>query len=102
MKFIHCSLLAAALVLSAPAHADVEDQRYYEQHKAQLLSVEAAKKKALSIVPNAKYVKEIEFEREEMMQPPHFDIEVIDQAGAEHDIKLHAKTGEVLKNQRSH
>lgn len=95
LKTAQILILSAGLSLSAAAFAnDQDDALYYQQNKAQFLSFDAAKARAMKLVPNARSVKDIEFDRGFMR--PYFEIEVIDENGMEIDIKIDAKTGETL------
>lgn len=94
-KLAQIALVSATLTLAAPAFAtDQADYQYYQANKSQFLSFDAAKKRAMALVPNARSVKEIEFDRGFMRS--YFDVEVIDENGMDVDVKIDAKTGEAL------
>lgn len=91
----------AGLVLLAPAGVSRADENPEELarliKKGELLSWEAAGKKAEELHPGAR-VSETDLDKERTRYV--YEIEVVDAKGVEWDIDLDAKTGDVLKQER--
>ena len=90
--------LAACLALCAvatPALAD-GDALYYEQNRQNYISHKQAAKAAQAHVGGGQ-VKDVEFDRSRM-GPDHFDVEVVTTNGVEYDVKVDAKTGQILRS----
>lgn len=89
------ALLAALIAVSASAFAD-GDLRHYEANKAQYISYEKVGEVAAAKVGGT--VEKVDFEYSKR-RGAHFEVNVAGKDGKDYDVKVNAKTGEVISSE---
>lgn len=93
-QLISATVIATATLTTAPAVFADNDDRIYQQNKAQYISKKQAGQIAQQQIKNSK-VKKVEFDHDSHYGAT-FDVELINAQGVEYDVKVDAKTGKIL------
>lgn len=91
--------MAASLPMAAIADADDQQRNAEMVEKFQLISSERAKEVALAEVPGV--VKDIDLDERGRSKGWKWEVEVVNADGKEIDVDVDAKTGEILKVDKS-
>lgn len=91
------SLALGLMAVSTTARAD-EDERHYQQHSGQYISQEQAAKIAADKVGGRAGEVDFEYSRH---RGAYFEVEVFNEQG-EHEVKVDAKSGNVLSATRDY
>ncbi|UOP04336.2 PepSY domain-containing protein [Conchiformibius kuhniae] len=95
-KTVLAALFAAfAFGAAAPSFAG-DDERYYEQNRAQFITYEKAAQTAVAHVGGG-VATDVDFEHS-VRKGTYFEVEVRGKDGREYDVKIDAKTGKVLSS----
>lgn len=87
-------MTATLMAVAAPAMAD-DDDHHYRQNSSQYITHEQASKAAIQAVGGG-HAKKVDFEYKSSQDLAYFEVDVIQTNGTEYDVKVHAKTGNIL------
>lgn len=93
-QIISATVIATATLTTAPAVFADNDERIYQQNKAQYISKKQAGQIAQKQIKNSK-VKKVEFDHDSHYGAT-FDVELVNAQGMEYDVKVNAKTGKII------